>query len=193
LDGNESQEADRQRRADARQDPQDAQPVVAVPIHTRGTRTARCVAAVEVELREAGLALPWPGATRAGVSRLPVMNASTVLAGIFVGFVVVALISAMGSWIGPALFALAFFALGALLIVGGEGQEGLLMAGVVLLGAGVIELRALVAFWDASTAPHGPSGAWRTMAVLVGLGGSLGFFVLLMLLAMAVAGFYGQL
>ena len=127
------------------------------------------------------------------MARLLVMNAETVLAGILVAVIVAAAISAMGSWTGPALFALAFMALGALCLFGGGGQGFWVVAGLAFLGAGVIELGAVSAFWDARTTSPGPSGAWRTTAVLVGIGGSVGFFVVLMIAAIAAVSLYSQL
>lgn len=100
--------------------------------------------------------------------------------------------SALGEVWGPLLIGLGFAGWGSLVLVSGYISPWPEI-GVGYLGGSLAEFAAAREFWRCRGSRSGPSVAWRVMAALVGIAGTLLVGVLVMLVAIAIAGFYSQL
>ena len=97
--------------------------------------------------------------------------------------------AALGDVIGPSVLAIGLFAGGSLFVIAGlsPGAGLVLLCGILLCVGGTVEVAAARAYLAASSSPGGPSSQWRAVAVLTGIGGVVGSFGLLYLIAMAFA------
>lgn len=100
--------------------------------------------------------------------------------------------SALGEIWGPLLIGLGFAGWGSLILVSGYTSPWPEI-GVGYLGGSLAEFAAAREFWRCRDSRSGPPGAWRAMAALLGVAGTLLVGVLVMLVAIAIAGFYSQL
>jgi len=97
---------------------------------------------------------------------------------------VASIVAALGNAWGPAVLGVGLIAWGLLLLV--SGLRGPIPAfGLLYLCAGLAEFAATWEFMQ-PVSGSGPSVAWRTGAALIGVAGTIGSVILLVLIAQAV-------